>query len=99
MSGEAKPIRTIADCGDGLVEAERFWGSQSGVPEGDRLDVLATLIDAYEAEHYPMEPPDPVEAIEFRMDQQGLNRVGRVPTGRASPRASGRETPGQSSRR
>jgi HTH-type transcriptional regulator/antitoxin HigA len=39
--------------------------------EGDRLDVLATLIDAYEAEHYPMAPPDPIEAIKFRMEQQG----------------------------
>lgn len=40
----------------------------------DRLDVLATLIDAYETEHYPMDPPDPVEAIRFRMEQQGLSR-------------------------
>ena len=40
----------------------------------DRLDVLATLVDAYEAEHYPMDPPDPVEAIKFRMEQQGLTR-------------------------
>ena len=42
--------------------------------EGDRLDVLATLIDAYEARHYPMDPPDPIEAIQFRMEQQGLSR-------------------------
>ena len=38
------------------------------------MDVLATLIDAYEAEHYPMDPPDPIEAIKFRMEQQGLTR-------------------------
>jgi HTH-type transcriptional regulator / antitoxin HigA len=50
------------------------WGAKSGTPEGDRLDVLATLIDAYEAAHYPMDPPDPVEAIKFRMEQQGLTR-------------------------
>ena len=41
---------------------------------GDRLDVLATLIDAYETEHFPMDPPDPIEAIKFRMEQQGLTR-------------------------
>ena len=49
-------------------------GAKTGTPEGDRLDVFATLIDAYEAEHYPMDPPDPVDAIKFRMEQQGLNR-------------------------
>jgi len=49
-------------------------GVKADTPEGDRLDVLATLIDAYEAEHYPMDPPDPIEAIKFRMEQQGLTR-------------------------
>jgi HTH-type transcriptional regulator/antitoxin HigA len=47
---------------------------KSGTPKGDRLDVLATLIDAYESEHFPMDTPDPVEAIKFRMEQQGLSR-------------------------
>ena len=50
------------------------WGTKSGTADGDRLDVLATLIDAYETEHYPMDPPDPIEAIKFRMEQQGLSR-------------------------
>jgi HTH-type transcriptional regulator / antitoxin HigA len=49
-------------------------GPPSGTAEGDRLDVLATLIEAYEAEHHPMDPPDPIEAIKFRMEQQGLTR-------------------------
>ena len=74
MTGELKPIRTKADYKKALAEVARLWGARSGTPEGDRLDVLATLIDAYEAEHYPMEPPDPVEAIKFRMEQQGLSR-------------------------
>jgi HTH-type transcriptional regulator/antitoxin HigA len=74
MTNELKPIRTEADHENALTEIERLWGAKSGTPEGDRLDVLATLIDAYEAEHYPMEPPDPVEAIKFRMEQQGLSR-------------------------
>jgi HTH-type transcriptional regulator / antitoxin HigA len=74
MTNELKPIRTKADYEKALAEVERLWGAKSGTREGDRLDVLATLIDAYEAEHYPMEPPDPVEAIKFRMEQQGLSR-------------------------
>jgi HTH-type transcriptional regulator/antitoxin HigA len=71
---ELKPIRTEADYEAALTEVERLWGSRSGNPEGDRLDVLATLIDAYESEHHPMDPPDPIEAIKFRMEQQGLTR-------------------------
>ena len=74
MADELKPIRTQADYEKALAEVERLWGAKSGTPEGDRLDVLATLIDAYESEHYPMDPPDPVEAIRFRMEQQGLSR-------------------------
>ena len=74
MANELKPIRTEADYENALAEVERLWGAKSGTPKGDRLDVLATLIDAYEAEHYPMDPPDPVEAIKFRMEQQGLSR-------------------------
>jgi HTH-type transcriptional regulator/antitoxin HigA len=69
-----KPIRTRRDYDAALTEVERLWGAKSGTPEGDRLDVLATLIEAYEAEHYPMDPPDPIEAIKFRMEQQGLSR-------------------------
>ena len=71
---DLKPIRTEADYEKALAEVERLWGARSGTPEGDRLDIMATLIDAYEAEHYPMDPPDPIEAIKFRMEQQGLTR-------------------------
>src|SRR6202023_2328804 len=74
MAGEVKPIRSKRDYEAALKEVERLWGAKSGTRDGDRLDVLATLIDAYEAEHYPMDPPDPVEAIRFRMEQQGLSR-------------------------
>ena len=74
MTGELKPIRTKADYKKAFAEIERLWGAKSGTPEGDRLDVLATLIEAYEAEQYPIDPPDPVEAIKFRMEQQGLSR-------------------------
>jgi HTH-type transcriptional regulator/antitoxin HigA len=74
MTTELKPIRTKADYKEALAEVERLWGARSGTPKGDRLDVLATLIDAYEARHYPMDPPDPIDAIQFRMEQQGLTR-------------------------
>jgi len=71
---EIKPIRTEHDYEAALEEVERLWGAKAGTAQGDRLDVLATLIDVYETEHYPMDPPDPIEAIKFRMEQQGLTR-------------------------
>ncbi|WP_395714857.1 type II toxin-antitoxin system HigA family antitoxin [Reyranella sp.] len=74
MASELKPIRTRKDYEAALAEVERLWGAKSGTPRGDRLDILATLIEAYEAKHYPMDPPDPIEAILFRMEQQGLSR-------------------------
>jgi HTH-type transcriptional regulator / antitoxin HigA len=74
MAAELKPIRSEADYQAALAEVERLWGSKSGTPSGDRLDVLATLIDAYETAHFPIDIPDPVEAIKFRMEQQGLTR-------------------------
>ena len=71
---DVKPIRSEADYEGTLAEVERLWGAKSGTPGGDRLDVLATLIDAWENEHHPMDPPDPIEAIKFRMEQQNLTR-------------------------
>src|SRR5882672_2567171 len=74
MAIEVKPIRSAADHRAAMTEVKRLWGSKSGTPDGDRLDVLATLIDAYEAQHEPIDRPDPIEAIRFRMEQQGLTR-------------------------
>src|SRR3984893_9443210 len=74
MSAEVKPIRSRRDYEAALKEVDRLWGAKAGTRDGDRLEGLATLIDAYGAEHYPMDPPDPIEAIKFRMDQQGLTR-------------------------
>jgi HTH-type transcriptional regulator/antitoxin HigA len=71
---EIHPIRSEADYEAALSEVERLWGACSGTPGGNRLDILATLIDAYESEHHPIDPPDPIEAIKFRMEQQGLTR-------------------------
>jgi HTH-type transcriptional regulator/antitoxin HigA len=70
---EIKPLRTRADHGRALREIERLWGARKSTADGDRLDVLATLAEAYEREHFPIDPPDPIEAIRFRLDQQGLD--------------------------
>lgn len=74
MAAELKPIRDEADYEAALAEIERLWGAPGGTPNGDRLEVLITLVDAYEAEAFPMDPPDPIAAIEFRMEQMGLTR-------------------------
>lgn len=67
-----KPIRSGADYQAALREVESLMTAKFGTPEGDRLDVLATLVEAYEARHFPMEVADPIEAIKFQMDQRGL---------------------------
>lgn len=74
MVSKLKPIRTEADYEAAITEVEQLWGAESGTLQGDHLDVLATLIDAYEAAHYPIDAPDPIEAIRFRMEQQGISR-------------------------
>jgi HTH-type transcriptional regulator / antitoxin HigA len=71
---EIKPIRTEADYEAALVEVERLWGSEPGTPDGDRFEVLFTLVEAYEEKQYPILPPDPVEAIKYYMDSRGLDR-------------------------
>jgi HTH-type transcriptional regulator/antitoxin HigA len=71
---DLRPIRSEKDYEHALAEVEELWGAKAGTPKGDRLDILATLIEAYETERYPMDPPDPIEAIKFRMEQQGLTR-------------------------
>jgi HTH-type transcriptional regulator / antitoxin HigA len=69
-----RPIRTKADYRAALKEVERLWDADPGTAEGDVVDVLTTLIEAYEAEHFPIAAPDPISAIQFMMDQKGLTR-------------------------
>lgn len=69
-----KPIKTEEDYDTALSEIDLLWGSKPDTPKGDKLDVLITLVDAYEQENYPIDAPDPVEAIKFRMEQSGLDR-------------------------
>ncbi len=69
-----KPLRTEAEYEEALAEVEKLWGTKPGTPEGDRLDVFITLVEAYEREHHKISPPNPIEAIIFRMEQLGLSR-------------------------
>lgn len=68
------PIRTEQDYRTVLDEISGLMSAEAGTPEGDRLDVLASLVEAYEARHYPIEAPDPIAAILFMMEQKGLER-------------------------
>lgn len=70
---QIKPIRNAADHQAALLEIETLMDAEWGTPEGDKLDVLTTLVQSWEQQHFPMELPDPVEAIKFRMEQLGLN--------------------------
>ncbi|HUR41471.1 MAG TPA: hypothetical protein VM240_09930, partial [Verrucomicrobiae bacterium] len=69
---DIKPIKTKADYHSALKEIESLMSAKLNTREGDRLDVLVTLVEAYERKHYPIDLPDAVEAIRFRMEQQGL---------------------------
>jgi HTH-type transcriptional regulator/antitoxin HigA len=71
---EIKPIRTVADHRRALREIEHLWNAPPRSPEHDRLEVLETLVVAWEEKHVPIGPPDPVEAIRFRLDQMGLGQ-------------------------
>ena len=69
---DIKPIKTKSDYRATLKEIESLMNAKANTPEGERLDVLVTLVEAYEARHFPLELPDPIEAIKFQMDQKGL---------------------------
>ena len=71
---DIQPIRNQRDHAKALQEVERLWGARSRTPEADKLEILVTLIDAYEAKRHPIDPPDPIDAIRFRMEQMGFTR-------------------------
>lgn len=73
-SSHIRPIRTKSDYRVALREIERHWDAEPGTPQGDRIDVLVTLVEAYEAKNFPIAEPDPIAAIEFMMEQKGLTR-------------------------
>jgi HTH-type transcriptional regulator/antitoxin HigA len=66
-----RPIRTDEDHAAALKEVERLWGADIGTPEGDYLDVLVTLVEAYEEKRWPMGDSDPVDIIKFAIDEMG----------------------------
>lgn len=76
---EIRPIKSEADYQAALKEIEALMFATADSPEGDKLDVLVTLVEAYERIHYPVDFPDPVEAIKFRMEQQSLTVDDLVP--------------------
>ena len=75
---QLKPIKTETDHDAALREIERLWGAKEGTPDGNRLDILTILAEAYEETHFPIDIPDPIEAIKFRLEQQGEDKKALV---------------------
>lgn len=73
---DIRPIKTVTDYHVALKEIERLFEAVPNTPEGDRLEVLTMLVEAYEEQHYPISSPDPVEAILYHMESRGLTRGG-----------------------
>ena len=71
---EIKPIKTEKDYNDAIQRIEQLWGTKKNSPEGDELDLLCTIVEAYEINHFPILPPDPVDAIVFRMEQMNMTK-------------------------
>ena len=71
---EIKPIKTEQDYSDALMRLEEIFDAKKGTKEGDELEVLGILIEKYEDENFPIDLPDPIEAIKFRMEQMGYNQ-------------------------
>ncbi len=70
---DIKPIKSDTDYRSVLAEIATLMRAEADTPEGERLDILVTLVEAYERQHYPLDLPDPVEAIRFQMEQKGLS--------------------------
>lgn len=71
---DIKPIRTEEEYEAALKEVEELWGAVPETPEGDRFEVLFTLVEAYEEQHYEILPPDPIDAIKYAMESRDLSR-------------------------
>lgn len=75
---DIRPIKTEQDCNSALRRIEELWGAKIDSPEGDEFDILVTLVESYEMKHYPIAPPDPIDAIKFRMEQMGMTNSDMV---------------------
>jgi len=71
---DVKPIKDESDYDAALAEIADLMDARPNAPDGDRLDVLVTLVEAYEEKHWRVNPPDPIDAIKLRMQQRGLSR-------------------------
>jgi HTH-type transcriptional regulator / antitoxin HigA len=75
---EIRPIKTEQDYITSIRRIEILWGAKKDTPQGDELDLLVTLVESYEMKHYPIAPPDPVDAIKFRMEQMDMTKADLV---------------------
>jgi len=75
---EIRPIKTEQDYNDSIKRIEELWGAKKDTLQGDELDLLVTLVESYEIKHYPIAPPDPVDAIKFRMEQMDMTKADMV---------------------
>ena len=76
---DIRPIKSVDDYNYALSRVDALMDAKPGTEAGNELDVLATLVEAFEEDHFPIESPDPVEAILFRMEQMGIDRKGLEP--------------------
>ena len=83
-----KPIKSEADYDAAPTAIDRLMGATPGTPEGDELDILVTLVEAYEAAHWPIKAPDPISAIEHVMEARGLRQKDLAAVIGSQPRAS-----------
>jgi HTH-type transcriptional regulator / antitoxin HigA len=75
---DIRVIKTEQDYKSAIQRVEELWGAKKDTPEGDELDLLVTLVESYELRHYPIAPPDPIDAIKFRMEQMGMTKADMV---------------------
>ncbi len=73
-----KPIKSESDYNFSIKRIEELWGAKKDTPEGDELDLLVTIVEAYEMKHFPIAPPDPIDAIKFRMEQMNMSKADLV---------------------
>lgn len=78
MIMEIRPIKSEKDYKTAISRIEELWGAKKDSPESDELDLLVTLVEAFEMKHYPIAPPDPIDAIKFRMEQMGMTSADMV---------------------
>lgn len=72
---EIRPIKTEQDYQNAICRIEQLWGVKRDTPEGDEFDLLCTLVESYEMKNFPVAPPDPIDAILFRMEQMNLSKT------------------------